>query len=68
MQYSGLLNAGIGKIQGELKPQLDKMMMDGTAPRIPTFDGIEESLNLKLFEKLTGSSDEQKSLQPTDKS
>ena len=68
MQYSGLLNAGIGKIQGELKPQLDKMMMDGTAPRIPTFEGIEESLNLKLFEKLTGSSDEQKSLQSTDKS
>lgn len=68
MQYSGLLNAGIGKIQGELKPQLDKMMMDGTAPRIPTFEGIEESLNLKLFENLTGSSDEQKSLQSTDKS
>lgn len=68
LQYSGLLSAGISKIQGEIKPQLDKMMMDGSAPRIPTFDGIEDSLNLKLFENLTGSSNEQKSLQSTDQS
>ena len=48
--------------------QLDKMIDDGSAPRIPTFDGIEDSLNLKLFEKLTGSNNEQKSIQSSDQS
>ena len=66
MQYSGLLNAGIGKIQNELKPQFDKMMTDGSAPRIPTFDNVEDNLDLKLFEQLTGH--EQKSLQSPNKS
>ena len=64
MQYSGLLNAGIGKIQNELKPQMDKMMVDGSAPRIPTFDNVEDNLDLKLYEQITGN--EQKSIQPTD--
>ena len=66
MQYSGLLNAGISKIQNELRPHLDKMMMDGSSPRIPTMEGIEDNLNLKLYEQLTGN--EQKSLQSTDQS
>ena len=65
-QYSGLLTAGIGKIQNEIKPQLDKMMMDGSAPRIPTFDNVEDNLDLKLFEQLTGN--EQKSLLSPDQS
>ena len=65
MQYSGLLNTGISKIQNELRPHLDKLMMDGSSPRIPTMDGIEDSLNLKLMEQL--SNNEQKSLQSTDK-
>ena len=64
MQYSGLLNAGISKIQNELKPQMDKMMIDGSAPRIPTMEGIEDNLNLKLYEQLTGN--EQKSIQSAD--
>ena len=64
MQYSGLLNAGIGKIQNELKPQMDKMMVDGSAPRIPTFDNVEDNLDLKLYEQLTGN--EQKSIQSAD--
>ena len=66
MQYSGLLNAGIGKIQNELKPQMDKMMVDGSAPRIPTFDNIENNLDLELYEQLTGN--EQKSIQSADQS
>ena len=66
MQYSGLLNVGISKIQNELKPHLDKLMIDGTSTRIPTMEGIEDSLNLKLYDQLTGN--EQKSLQSTDKS
>ena len=66
MQYSGLLNAGIGKIQNELKPQMDKMMVDGSAPRIPTFDNVEDNLDLKLYEQITGN--EQKSIQSSDQS
>ena len=66
MQYSGLLNAGIGKIQNELKPQMDKMMVDGSAPRIPTFDNVEDNLDLKLYEQIIGN--EQKSLQSPDQS
>ena len=66
MQYSGLLNVGISKIQNELKPHLDKLMIDGTSTRIPTMEGIEDSLNLKLYDQLAGN--EQKSLQSTDKS
>ena len=66
MQYSGLLNAGISKIQNELKPQIDKMMVDGSAPRIPTFDNVEDNLDLKLYEQITGN--EQKSIQSSDKS
>ena len=64
-QYSGLLNSGIAKIQNVLKPQMDKMMVDVTAPRIPTFDNVEDNLDLKLYEQLTGN--EQKSIQPADK-
>ena len=66
MQYSGLLSAGIAKIQNELKPHLDKLMMDGTSPRIPTMEGIEDSLHLKLYEQITGN--EQKSLLSPDQS
>ena len=66
MQYSGLLNVGIAKIQNELKPHLDKLMMDGTSPRIPTMEGIEDSLHLKLYEQITGH--EQKSLLSPDQS
>ena len=66
MQYSGLLNSGIAKIQNELKPQMDKMMVDGSAPRIPTFDNVENNLDLELYEQLTGN--EQKSIQSADQS
>ena len=66
MQYAGLLNVSIAKIQNELKPHLDKLMTDGTSTRVPTMEGIEESLNLKLYDQLTGN--EQKSLLSPDKS
>jgi len=66
MQYSGLLNVGIAKIQNELKPHLDKLMTDGTSTRIPTMEGIEDSLNLKLYDQLAGN--EQKSLLSPDQS
>ena len=66
MQYAGLLNVSIAKIQNELKPHLDKLMVDGTSTRVPTMEGIEESLNLKLYDQLAGN--EQKSLQSPDKS
>ena len=64
MQYAGLLNTGIAKIQNELKPHLDKLLSDGSVARLPTFDNIEENLNLELFNQVSGH--EQKSLQSTD--
>ena len=66
MQYAGLLNVSIAKIQNELKPHLDKLMIDGTSTRVPTMEGIEDSLNLKLYDQLAGN--EQKSLLSPDKS
>jgi len=66
MQYAGLLNAGVAKIQNELKPYLDKLLSDGSAARLPTFDRIEDNLNLELFNNLTGNTNEQKSLQSPD--
>ena len=68
MQYAGLLNTGISKIQNELKPQLDKLLADGTEARFPTFDRIEDNLNLDLFNKISGKTHEQKSLQSPDQS
>ena len=65
MQYAGLLNVSIAKIQNELKPHLDKLMIDGTSTRVPTMEGIEDSLNLKLYDQLAGN--EQKSIQSADK-
>ena len=66
MQYAGLLKVSIAKIQNELKPHLDKLMIDGTSTRVPTMEGIEDSLNLKLYDQLAGN--EQKSIQSADKS
>ena len=66
MQYAGLLNVSIAKIQNELKPHLDKLMIDGTSTRVPTMEGIEDSLNLKLYDQLAGN--EQKSLLSPDQS
>ena len=67
MQYAGLLNTGMAKVQNKIKPHLDKVLSDGGEPRFPTFDRIEDSLDLELFKELTGSSNELKNLQPADK-
>ena len=40
-------------------------MIDGSAPRIPTYDNVEDNLDLKLYEQLTGYVKE-KSLQSSD--
>ena len=41
MQYAGLLNVGIAKIQKELKPHLDKLMIDGTSTRALLWKGLK---------------------------
>ena len=43
---------------------MDKMMVDGSAPRIPTFDNVENNLDLELYEQIAGN--EQKSIQSPD--
>ena len=51
VQYSGLLNVGIGKIQQKLMPYLQALeRSDSTA--LPTFHGIEENLEVPLLQQL----------------
>ena len=51
-----------------MKPYLDKLLADGSEARLPTFDRIEDNLNLDLFNIVTGNSNEQQCLHSTDKS
>ena len=51
IQYSGLMNVGLAKLQQEMIPYLQEL--EKTSDKIlPTFDGIENNLNINLAEKL----------------
>ena len=51
IQYSGLMNVGLVKLQQEMIPYLQQL--EKNSDRIlPTFDGIENNLNINLAEKL----------------
>lgn len=51
IQYSCLMSVGISKLQEEMNPYLEKLAQ--TSDKIlPTFEGIEENLNINLMEKL----------------
>jgi len=51
IQYSGLMNVGLVKLQQEMIPYLQQL--EKNSDRIlPTFDGIENNLNINLVEKL----------------
>lgn len=63
IQYSGLMNVGIGKLQQEMIPYL-KQAENNSARLLPTFDGIETNLNIKLVNKLQ---DEKQKFQLTNK-
>jgi hypothetical protein len=64
IQYSGLMNVGIAKLQQEMIPYLQQL--EKNSDRIlPTFDGIENNLNINLAEKLGY---EKKSIQSSNQS
>ena len=64
IQYSCLMGVGIGKLQEEMSPYLTKLsqMSDKI---LPTFEGIEENLNIDLMKKLNY---EKKSIQSSNQS
>lgn len=51
VQYSGLLNVGIGKIQQKLMPYLQELERSESMA-LPTFHGIEENLEVPLLQQL----------------
>jgi hypothetical protein len=63
IQYSGLMNVGINKLQQEMIPYL-KQVESNSDKLLPTFDGIEKNLNINLVNKLE---DEKQKLQLTNK-
>ena len=51
IQYSGLMSVGINKLQQEMSPYLQQL--EQTSDKIlPTFDGIENNLNIDLVQRL----------------
>lgn len=51
VQYSGLMSVGMNKLQQQFQPYL-KELSDNSSKLIPTFDKIEENLNVKLINDL----------------
>jgi flagellar motor protein MotB len=51
IQYSGLMNVGIAKLQDEMGPYLKKLA-DNSDKILPTFEGIENNLNIDLVQRL----------------
>jgi len=53
-QYSNLLGAQLQKIERALAPTANKLLRDPNNFRLPTWDGIEETLNIPLHEMISG--------------
>lgn len=64
VQYSGLLNVGINKLQKEVIPYLQELEST-TTKLFPTLENIEENLNVSLLNDLNNA---KKSIQSSDKS
>jgi hypothetical protein len=52
IQYSSLMSVGMNKIQEEMHPYIKKLA-EKSDKILPTFEGIEENLNISLVEKLS---------------
>jgi len=53
-QYSNLLGAQLQKIERALAPTANKLLRDPNNFRLPTWDGIEETLNIPLHQMISG--------------
>jgi len=66
LQYSGLMSVGMNKLQQQFQPYL-KELSDNSTKIIPTFDKIEDNLNVKLLNELKNDKKMFESFQFTDK-
>lgn len=66
VQYSGLMNVGMQKLQQKYQPYL-KDLHENSNKIIPTFDNIESNLNVKLISDLKNDAKFLESFQFTDK-
>lgn len=66
VQYSGLMSVGMHKLQQQFQPYL-KELSDNSDKLIPTFDKIEDNLNVKLLNDLKNDKKTFESFQFTDK-
>lgn len=53
-QYNNLLGAQLQKIERALKPAANELLRDPNNFRLPTWEGIEETLNVPLHDMITG--------------
>jgi hypothetical protein len=53
-QYSNLLGAQLQKIERHFAPAANKLLRDPTNFSLPTWEGIEDSLNIPLHELMNG--------------
>jgi len=64
IQYSGLMGVGIAKLQEEMIPYLQQLE-NNSDKILPTFEGIENNLNINLLDQLNNA---RKSIQSSNKS
>ena len=53
-QYNNLLGAQLQKIERALKPAANELLRDPNNFRLPTWEGIEDTLNVPLHDLITG--------------
>lgn len=51
-QYSNLLGGQLAKIEGKTKQYTQQLLSDSNNLRLPTFDGIEDNMELKMINSL----------------
>ena len=53
-QYSNLLGGQLAKIEGKTRDYTKHLLADENNLRLPTFEGIEEQMQVKLLTSLQG--------------
>ena len=53
-QYSNLLGAQLQKIERALKPAANEILRDPSNFRLPTWEGVENAMNIPLHESIAG--------------
>jgi hypothetical protein len=56
-QYSNLLGSQLQKIERALKPAANELLRDPNNFTLPSWEGIEDTMNIPLHDMITGGSD-----------